>query len=144
MLYGTKQNATPRSVLGVINDVTQDKSIIIGDIEITNKFTFFDVYADQADKVRQAFEDAGEPLAIAEPREVVSKAPKAQSEKSARNRERERRRDNDERRGRERRNDRNERNERDDRRDRRDRGDRRDNRRKESAENPDKPWRRRR
>ena len=141
MLYGTKQNATPRSVLGVINDVTQDKSIIIGDIEITNKFTFFDVYADQADKVRQAFEDAGEPLAIAEPREVVSKAPKAQSEKSARNRERERRRDNDERRGRERRNDRNER---DDRRDHRDRGDRRDNRRKESAENPDKPWRRRR
>ena len=141
MLYGTKQNATPRSVLGVINDVTQDKSIIIGDIEITNKFTFFDVYADQADKVRQAFEDAGEPLAIAEPREVVSKAPKAQSEKSARNRERERRRDNDERRGRERRNDRNER---DDRRDRRDRGERRDNRRKESAENPDKPWRRRR
>ena len=141
MLYGTKQNATPRSVLGVINDVTQDKSIIIGDIEITNKFTFFDVYADQADKVRQAFEDAGEPLAIAEPREVVSKAPKAQSEKSARNRERERRRDNDERRGRERRNDRNERNERDD---RRDRGERRDNRRKESAENPDKPWRRRR
>ena len=147
MLYGTKQNATPRSVLGVINDVTQDKSIIIGDIEITNKFTFFDVYADQADKVRQAFEDAGEPLAIAEPREVVSKAPKAQSEKSVRNRERERRRDNDERRGRERRNDRNdrnERNERDDHRDRRDRGDRRDNRRKESAEHPDKPWRRRR
>ena len=138
MLYGTKQNATPRSVLGVINDVTQDKSIIIGDIEITNKFTFFDVYADQADKVRQAFEDAGEPLAIAEPREVVSKAPKAQSEKSARNRERERRRDNDDRRGRERRNDR------EDRRDRRDRSDRRDNRRNESAENPDKPWRRRR
>ena len=138
MLYGTKQNATPRSVLGVINDVTQDKSIIIGDIEITNKFTFFDVYADQADKVRQAFEDAGEPLAIAEPREVVSKAPKAQSEKPARNRERERRRDNEDRRGRERRNDR------EDRRDRRDRSDRRDNRRNESAENPDKPWRRRR
>ena len=143
MLYGTKQNATPRSVLGVINDVTQDKSIIIGDIEITNKFTFFDVYADQADKVRQAFEAAGEPLAIAEPREVVSKAPKAQSEKSTRNRERERerRRDNDDRRGRERRNDRNDR---DERRDRRDRGDRRDNRRNEVVENSDKPWRRRR
>lgn len=146
MLYGTKQNATPRSVLGVINDVTQDKSIIIGDIEITNKFTFFDVYADQADKVRQAFEAAGEPLAIAEPREVVSKAPKAQSEKSTRNRERERerRRDNDDRRGRERRNDRNDRNDRDERRDRRDRGDRRDNRRNEVVENSDKPWRRRR
>ena len=141
MLYGTKQNATPRSVLGVINDVTQDKSIIIGDIEITNKFTFFDVYADQADRVRQAFEEAGEPLSVAEPREVVSKAPKAQSDKSVRNRERDRRRDNDDRRGRERHN---ERNDRDDRRDRRDRGDRRDNRRNAVAENPDKPWRRRR
>ena len=140
MLYGTKQNATPRSVLGVINDVTQDKSIIIGDIEITNKFTFFDVYADQADRVRQAFEEAGEPLSVAEPREVVSKAPKAQSEKSQRNRERERRRDNDDRRSRDRRSDRNER---DDRRDRRER-DRRDNRRNDVAENPDKPWRRRR
>ena len=141
MLYGTKQNATPRSVLGVINDVTQDKSIIIGDIEITNKFTFFDVYADQADRVRQAFEDAGEPLAIAEPREVVSKAPKAQSEKSQRNRERERRRDNDDRRSRDRRDDRNDR---DDHRNRRDRGDRQDNRRNNAVENPDKPWRRRR
>ena len=141
MLYGTKQNATPRSVLGVINDVTQDKSIIIGDIEITNKFTFFDVYADQADRVRQAFEDAGEPLAIAEPREVVSKAPKAQNEKSQRNRERERRRDNDDRRSRDRRNDHNER---DERRNRRDRGDRQDNRRNNAVENPDKPWRRRR
>ena len=141
MLYGTKQNATPRSVLGVINDVTQDKSIIIGDIEITNKFTFFDVYADQADRVRQAFEDAGEPLAIAEPREVVSKAPKAQSEKSQRNRERERRRDNDDRRSRDCRDDRNDR---DERRNRRDRGDRQDNRRNNAVENPDKPWRRRR
>ena len=141
MLYGTKQNATPRSVLGVINDVTQDKSIIIGDIEITNKFTFFDVYADQADRVRQAFEDAGEPLAIAEPREVVSKAPKAQNEKSQRNRERERRRDNDDRRSRDRRDDRNDR---DERRNRRDRGDRQDNRRNNAVENPDKPWRRRR
>lgn len=139
MHYGTKQNATPRSVLGVINDIAQDKSIIIGDIEITNKFTFFDVYADQAERLQQAFEAAGEPLAIAEPREVVSKAPKAQSEKSARNRERDRRRDNDDRRGR---GDR--RNERDERRDRRDRGDRRDNRRNEVVENPDKPWRRRR
>ncbi len=141
MLYGTKQNATPRSVLGVINDVTQDKSIIIGDIEITNKFTFFDVYADQADRVRQAFEEAGEPLSVAEPREVVSKAPKAQSEKTQRNRERERRRDNDDRRSRDRRSDRNER---DERRNRRDRGERQDNRRNNAVENPDKPWRRRR
>ena len=55
ILYGFKQNATPRSVLGVINEVTQDKSIMIGDIEITNKFTFFDVFEDQADLVLEAF-----------------------------------------------------------------------------------------
>ncbi len=130
MLYGTKQHATPRSVLGVINDVTQDKSIIIGDIEITNKFTFFDVYADQADQVRQAFEAAGEPLSIAEPREVVSKAPKAQNEKNYKNKER--RRDNSDYRSR------------DNRKEKEDRRDRRENRRRDVAENPDKPWRKRR
>ena len=67
-LYGFKQNATPRSVLGVINEVTQDKSIMIGDIEITNKFTFFDVFEDQADAVIQAFQnEAGNyKIAIAE------------------------------------------------------------------------------
>lgn len=68
ILYGFKQNATPRSVLGVINEVTQDKSIMIGDIEITNKFTFFDVFEDQADAVIQAFQnEAGNyKIAIAE------------------------------------------------------------------------------
>ena len=68
ILYGFKQNATPRSVLGVINEVTQDKSIMIGDIEITNKFTFFDVFVDQADAVIQAFQnEAGNyKIAIAE------------------------------------------------------------------------------
>lgn len=148
MLYGTKQNATPRSVLGVINDVTQDKSIIIGDIEITNKFTFFDVYADQADQVRQAFEAAGEPLSIAEPREVVSKAPKGKVKDSRhetrdarrdvrekRDESRDNRRDKEEHRGRERRNER---------RDRDERYDRRENRRRDVVENPDKPWRKRR
>lgn len=76
MLYGSKQNASPKSVLSVINSVTQDKSISIGDIEITNKFTFFDVYADQAEQVLKAFEADGRPLAIAEPREVTSQAPR--------------------------------------------------------------------
>ena len=148
MLYGTKQNATPRSVLGVINDVTQDKSIIIGDIEITNKFTFFDVYADQADQVRQAFEAAGESLSIAEPREVVSKAPKGKAKdlrhetrdsrrdvREKRDESRDNRRDKEEHRGRERRNER---------RDRDEQYDRRENRRRDVAENPDKPWRKRR
>lgn len=89
MLYGTKQNASPRSVLAIINDTTRDKSISIGDIEITNKFTFFDVYADQADQVLNAFAEAGKPLSIAEPREVESKAPRANSSSQKRRYEQE-------------------------------------------------------
>jgi hypothetical protein len=53
--FGVKQNASPRSVLGFINDVTNDKSISISNIEISNKFTFFDVFADQADHLLNTF-----------------------------------------------------------------------------------------
>ena len=76
MMYGSRQNASPKSVLSIINNVTQDKSIAIGDIEITNKFTFFDVFEDQADQVLRAFEAGGQPLTVAEPREVTSRAPR--------------------------------------------------------------------
>ena len=48
----------PKRILGIINDVTEDKSINIGDIEITNKFTFFDVFEDQKDKVLNSFRHA--------------------------------------------------------------------------------------
>ncbi len=79
MNIGTKQNANPRMVLGIINDVTQDKSISIGDIEITNKFTFFDVFTDQMDKVIDAFANNGRNgmmVSQTEPREVTSNAPR--------------------------------------------------------------------
>jgi ATP-dependent RNA helicase DeaD len=52
---GDKEGITPRRILGIINDVTNDKSISIGAIEITNKFTFFDVYADQVKQLLNAF-----------------------------------------------------------------------------------------
>ena len=61
---GSRQNATTRSVLSSINEVTNDKSISIGDIEITQKFTFFDVFADQADQVLHAFANNGGPLEV--------------------------------------------------------------------------------
>ena len=61
---GTRENANVRSVLSSINEVTNDKSISIGDIEITQKFTFFDVFADQADKVLSAFSNHGGPLEV--------------------------------------------------------------------------------
>jgi ATP-dependent RNA helicase DeaD len=52
---GDQEGANPRRILGIINDVTNDKSISIGSIEITNKFTFFDVYADQVKQLLSAF-----------------------------------------------------------------------------------------
>jgi ATP-dependent RNA helicase DeaD len=58
MNVGEKEGIDPKRFLGIINDVTGDKSISIGSIEVTNKFTFFDVYADQVEKVVLAF--AGE------------------------------------------------------------------------------------
>ncbi|MDR0753981.1 MAG: DEAD/DEAH box helicase [Prevotellaceae bacterium] len=53
--FGAKQNASPRAVLGLINDITNDKSINISNIEISNKFTFFDVFADQSKQLVNAF-----------------------------------------------------------------------------------------
>ncbi len=52
---GTKDQINPKRLLGIINDTVGDKTISVGDIEVTNKFTFFDVFADQADKVINAF-----------------------------------------------------------------------------------------
>ncbi|HHT61482.1 MAG TPA: ATP-dependent helicase, partial [Bacteroidales bacterium] len=59
MSIGSLQNANPRMILGIINDTTNDKSISVGNIEITNKFTFFDIFADQVEQVLQAFEERG-------------------------------------------------------------------------------------
>jgi ATP-dependent RNA helicase DeaD len=56
---GEREGINAKRFLGIINEVTKDKSISIGAIEVTNKFTFFDVFADQADKVVAAF--ANEP-----------------------------------------------------------------------------------
>jgi ATP-dependent RNA helicase DeaD len=52
---GDKDQINPKRLLGIINDTVGDKSISVGSIEVTNKFTFFDVFADQADKVLSAF-----------------------------------------------------------------------------------------
>ncbi|NDP21637.1 MAG: DEAD/DEAH box helicase [Paludibacter sp.] len=55
MNIGEREGVDPKRLLGIINDVTGDKSINIGSIEVTNKFTFFDVFADQLDQVVTAF-----------------------------------------------------------------------------------------
>ncbi len=56
MNLGTKEGMNPKRILGIINDVTEDKSISVGDIEVTNKYTFFDVFEDQHEKLLKAFE----------------------------------------------------------------------------------------
>lgn len=58
MNIGDREGIDPKRFLGIINEVTGDKSISIGAIEVTNKFTFFDVFSDQVEKVITAF--AGE------------------------------------------------------------------------------------
>lgn len=55
MNIGDREGVDPKRFLGIINDVTGDKSISIGAIEVTNKFTFFDVFSDQVEKVVTAF-----------------------------------------------------------------------------------------
>jgi ATP-dependent RNA helicase DeaD len=55
MNVGEREGIDPKRLLGIINDVTGDKSINIGSIEVTNKFTFFDVFADQLEQVVTAF-----------------------------------------------------------------------------------------
>lgn len=55
MNVGNNDGINPKRLLGIINDVTGDKSINIGSIEVTGKFTFFDVYSDQARQVLNAF-----------------------------------------------------------------------------------------
>ncbi len=52
---GTKDGINPKRLLGIINDTVGDKTISVMDIEITNKFTFFDVFTDQLDKVIDSF-----------------------------------------------------------------------------------------
>ncbi len=52
---GGRQGIDTRRFLGIFNEMVGDKSINIGSIEITKKFTFFEVFADQTAKVINAF-----------------------------------------------------------------------------------------
>ncbi len=52
---GQRDGMNPKRFLGLVNETTRDRTIMIGDIEIAKNFTFFDVYQDQRDKVVKAF-----------------------------------------------------------------------------------------
>lgn len=52
---GRRDGFEPKRLLGLINDVTNDKSINIGDIDVSPKFTFFDVDKSQLSRLIDAF-----------------------------------------------------------------------------------------
>ncbi|MDR1585515.1 MAG: DEAD/DEAH box helicase [Prevotellaceae bacterium] len=81
MNLGEREGLNPKRVLGIINDVTGDKSISVGAIEVTNKFTFFDVYADQLDQVVKAFAGQDEVL-LSEAKSSKSYSEKKQDRRS--------------------------------------------------------------
>ena len=64
MPLGARDNMNPKHLLGIINDTVGDKSISINDIEITQRYTFFDVFDDQKSKIIDAF--AGTDIQISE------------------------------------------------------------------------------
>ena len=53
---GKRDSFEPKRLLGLINDVTGDRTIKIGDIDLSPKFTFFDVDKRKAAKLISAFE----------------------------------------------------------------------------------------
>ena len=52
---GKNDGYEPKTLLKLINEVTDSKDINVGDIEVTPKFTFFDVDKDQIAKLITAF-----------------------------------------------------------------------------------------
>lgn len=132
---GQRDGIIPPRLLGIINDVVGDKTISIGDIEITNKATYFDVFSDQVDKIINAFADQ-QAIELS-----IARDSKTSSEGGGRPKSRQssaytkKRSDSSDRRDRRERSDRN---------DRGDRRDRKDSKRNSGGGNNDKPWRNRR
>lgn len=75
---GNREGINPKRLLGIINDIVGDKTISVGDIEVTNKFTFFDVFADQLDKVVDSFAQQKE-ITLAAARESTGYQEKQES-----------------------------------------------------------------
>ena len=64
---GKEDEFTPKHVLSMINDATHDRDINIHGIEITQRYSFFDVFRDDAQRIISAFaEKYGKDVVIAE------------------------------------------------------------------------------
>ena len=56
---GTKSNINPSSLIGIINDVTENRDITIGRIELMKKFSFFEVDNHYEKEIIKSFQDVG-------------------------------------------------------------------------------------
>ncbi len=56
---GTKSNINPASLIGIINDVTDNRDIGIGRIELMKKFSFFEVDSHYEKEIIKSFQDVG-------------------------------------------------------------------------------------
>ena len=57
MNLGERDRITPKRLQGIKKETVGDKTISINDIEITQRYTFFDVFDDQKGKIMNAFAD---------------------------------------------------------------------------------------
>lgn len=55
---GKKDGVAPKNIIGMINDNTQDRDINIGDIDIKDNFSFFEVGEKYAPKVQNSFHNS--------------------------------------------------------------------------------------
>lgn len=55
---GKRDGFEPKRLLGLINDITGDRTIKVGDIDLSPKFTFFDVDKRKAQRLISAFESS--------------------------------------------------------------------------------------
>lgn len=63
---GSKDGFSPRRLLGLINDTTDSHDIDVHDIEITNKFSFFDVDKNVVPSMMDAFQRKGGSIKLLE------------------------------------------------------------------------------
>ncbi|MCQ2194767.1 MAG: DEAD/DEAH box helicase [Paludibacteraceae bacterium] len=90
---GQRDGFTPKRVLGIINDTTGDKDIDVRDIEITPRYSFFDVDSEEVQRMLQAFTvHEAEGITLAEAKESRSRSFDRSSREGDRS---ERRRDRD-------------------------------------------------
>lgn len=83
---GKKDNVLPQALIGMMIDVTGDRQVDIGKIDIFNSFSFVEVEKKYTDLILQSFDRivGGASIKIASPKEDIKKHTLSQREKSSR------------------------------------------------------------